>query len=515
LFESPFHTRAFYVGALPLMLAATGLMLRRSIERVGICVMGVLCLAIAVGMPPFPDLLALLPGFDVSNNSRLIVVFVLCFALLAGFGLHDLTSARLPRSSGILVVVGALILVTPVVWMTVAGDRPWASVLWDSLRAAWGFDFPDPRVETVPELQRLVAEVQAASLLEWLVPAAAGLLLIGLRVRGLLSPLPFAGLAVALVVVDLFKADVGFNPAISIDAARQPATPAIRHLRADVPNRFVGLAGNPLRPNLAMRYGLMDVRGYDFPIDERFMNFWRLAIAPPGCPYHFCTTGASATTRAVHALGLLSVAHLLTGPADPVIHQSGLHIAYDGPDGRIYSNAAAAARAFVVNRQRVVTDADAALGAVTSERFEPTAAAVTEEPVAGVPRSSVPRQSSPPPGTARMVDYRDERVTLEADAPRPGILVLTDTYAPGWKATVDGRRVPIHRVDYLLRGVQLGAGRHRVEFRYEPAGWRTGLVVSAFALAVLLALFVAALSRRRRFMGRTGLEPVTSGSSSR
>jgi hypothetical protein len=161
----------------------------------------------------------------------------------------------------------------------------------------------------------------------------------------------------------------------------------------------------------------------------------------------------------------------------------------------------------VVGSQRVVSGGDAALAAVTDERFDPRAQAITEERIPGAAGGSG--------GSARLVDYRDEHVTIEADAPQPSVLVLTDAYAPGWKASVDGEPVPVHRVDYLLRGVQIGTGRHRVDLSYEPASWRTGLVVSALALVVLLGLLTTALLRRRDLMGRTGLEPVTSGLSSR
>jgi hypothetical protein len=372
-------------------------------------------------------------------------------------------------------------------------------VLAASLRIAWAFDFPSGHVGSVPELQRLHAEIHTAALFEWLLPAAAGVALLAARISGRLRPAPFAALAIALLTIDLFKAGVGINPAIPVADAEQPVTPAIRHLRADLPNRFAGLAGNPLPANRSMRYGLLDVRGYDFPIDERYLTFWRRAVVDPTCNYHFCTTGVTTKPGALHALGLLSVRELLARPTDEVLHDPNLQLEYEGPDGRIYTNRQAVARAFIVDRQQVVPDAATALAAVTSKSFDPTATAITEERVAGIPSSPVSRLESPSPGTARIVDYDNERVTLEADAPRQSLLVLTDTYAPGWKATVDSRRVPVHRVDYLLRGVQLDAGRHRVEFRYEPAGWRIGLAVSALSLVVLLALLA---------MGRTGSRPA-------
>ena len=65
--------------------------------------------------------------------------------------------------------------------------------------------------------------------------------------------------------------------------------------------------------------------------------------------------------------------------------------------------------------------------------------------------------------------------------------MLTDNWYPGWKATVDGERAPVERVDYLIRGVAVPAGAHRVEFRYEPASWRAGWIVSLLALLAIVA----------------------------
>ena len=77
-------------------------------------------------------------------------------------------------------------------------------------------------------------------------------------------------------------------------------------------------------------------------------------------------------------------------------------------------------------------------------------------------------------------------------------LVLSDVHYPGWKATVDGRDVPIDRVDYLLRGVAVPAGEHTVELRYRPAAWRAGWIVSLVALVALGAATAGGLRRRRR-----------------
>ena len=118
-------------------------------------------------------------------------------------------------------------------------------------------------------------------------------------------------LALGLVVVDLFRAGMGYTPAIPDSRAVQPATPAIRYLQSQCPNRFAVLEAKdalslayPLPPNVAIRYGLYDVRGYVIPTEERYFNLWRDAIAPTrGCYYLFCTQSAPAKPRGVQGAG--------------------------------------------------------------------------------------------------------------------------------------------------------------------------------------------------------------------
>jgi hypothetical protein len=162
---------------------------------------------------------------------------------------------------------------------------------------------------------------------------------------------------------------------------------------------------------------------------------------------------------------------------------------YQGPDARLYRVEGALPRAFVVGGQHVVGSDSEALATVTSPLFDPRGAAVTEKRVAGVGDQGAG-------GDARIVKYEPERVQIRARSSGPGLLVLSDNYYPGWKATVDGHDVPIERVDYLLRGVPLADGEHTVEFRYQPASWRIGWILSLLALIGLVA--AVAVGRRRR-----------------
>jgi hypothetical protein len=313
---------------------------------------------------------------------------------------------------------------------------------------------------------------------------------------------------VTVLTADLFRANMGFNPAIPRSHATQPETPALRLLQSRAPNRFAGLnrpgIGQPLQPDLSMRYGLYDARGYDYPVEERYDRFWRATAAPPG-DFIPPTGRAQPTAQSMRGLSLLSVTDVLQDPADPPLRLPGLRVAYDGPDGRVYRNDRALPRAFLVTRQRTVADADAALAATVDPAFDARHVAVTEKALPGLAQGPARGPAGPraaTAGSARLTLDGDERATVTATATAPSLVVLTDSYFRGWKATVDGRDAPIEHVDYLLRGVRVPAGTHRVEFRYAPSSFRVGWVLSVLGLVALAALLAVGLRARRRERGR-------------
>lgn len=81
----------------------------------------------------------------------------------------------------------------------------------------------------------------------------------------------------------------------------------------------------------------------------------------------------------------------------------------------------------------------------------------------------------------------DREVEIWYEAPQSALLVLADSFADGWKATVDGNAFPIVPVNLNSRGVFVPAGRHLLEMRYLPPGFVAGSILSVAAMVALAA----------------------------
>ncbi|MEO5952197.1 MAG: YfhO family protein, partial [Chloroflexia bacterium] len=99
------------------------------------------------------------------------------------------------------------------------------------------------------------------------------------------------------------------------------------------------------------------------------------------------------------------------------------------------------------------------------------------------------------PGAASVDEYTPGYIRLTTDGTRSALLVVSESFYPGWHATLDGQPVEILRTNYLSQGVVVPAGKHTIEMKYEPDSFRNGALLSFTGLLGLVGLLV--WSRRR------------------
>ena len=102
---------------------------------------------------------------------------------------------------------------------------------------------------------------------------------------------------------------------------------------------------------------------------------------------------------------------------------------------------------------------------------------------------SVPSDSA---ATIELVAYEPNYLKYEVNSEKGATVVFSEIYYPGWQSTVDGEEVPHGRADYILRAMNVPAGKHVVEFRFDPKSLHLTETIAFVALG-LLALWAAVL----------------------
>ena len=122
-------------------------------------------------------------------------------------------------------------------------------------------------------------------------------------------------------------------------------------------------------------------------------------------------------------------------------------------------------RAKLFTHWQVTTNDAAALEQLKSPGFDPAQTVLVANDLPTPVAAAATNQTG---GTVEFAHYEPKRIQLDATAVAPSVLLLNDRFNPNWKVLVDGKPEPVLRCNYLMRGVYLGAGKHRVEFRFQP-----------------------------------------------
>lgn len=155
--------------------------------------------------------------------------------------------------------------------------------------------------------------------------------------------------------------------------------------------------------------------------------------------------------------------------------------------GYLYRRVDALPRAFLVHRvERMDGEAEARIR-LSDTSFDPGQMAWMETDAGPLPDFAAPRG----PERVEVEAVSPDRMTLRVDAETPGLLVVSNTYFPGWTARIDDRPTPILPANWGVQGIVVTPGTHRVELRYRPA-WLGPSLGAALAGVLVAGLLLAA-----------------------
>ena len=96
-------------------------------------------------------------------------------------------------------------------------------------------------------------------------------------------------------------------------------------------------------------------------------------------------------------------------------------------------------------------------------------------------------------------EYQPNALKYEVDSKNGGVVVFSEIYYPGWISTIDGEEVEHGRADYILRAMNVPAGKHVIEFRFDPKSLHTTETIAYIALALLaIGIVVVMISEYKK-----------------
>ncbi|NLF00802.1 MAG: YfhO family protein [Anaerolineales bacterium] len=491
-----------YAGVLPLVLALTYLIGwtrsradRRSRAGCFFGILAVLSIGIALRLPLLTAANHL-PLFSIVNNGRLRLVYVFALSLLAGMGLDSLLDHHSQQRvlSTVLVALAALNVLAVVLALGgfVALKEPIIEFGRDYVEQQWGTPYYARPIENYYAEVEARYEKRLHSFLPtnvtMFLPALIAFVYAGFT-RCLGPRLPAGRLRAAMVIgltmADLFLVGMRFNPSTAPGGV-VPVPDAVSFLRQDSALFRVVGTGLTLYPNSGMMLGLQDVRGYDAILPQRYVA---LIDRIQGHYRH----GLNSLFVEVDAplLDMLNVKYALT---DQELGDK-WELVYEGQGAvNVYRNSDVLPRATVVHQAEIVPDAAASLARVTDPSFDFRHAVVLEE----APEDWKPPSAASTGAYAHVTEYQPNQLTVEVDTPEQGVLVIVDTYAPGWRAELDGQPTRLYIANHAFRAVMVPPGAHEVQLRYWPASFAVGMWISlaAGAFAVGAALLLVVRNRR-------------------
>jgi len=212
---------------------------------------------------------------------------------------------------------------------------------------------------------------------------------------------------------------------------------------------------------------------YSINIEDRNTNTYRLA------------------TGSARLMGLNSIKFVLTPNTIKLV---GIPLEKKFKNFNLYQNPYFAPRFRMVYQIKEVGTISDLTDYINSTKFDPKETVIFEDLNNG--NKLVKNLKIKPNSTINIVSNKNEYIELKVNTNQPGVLIIADTYYPGWKAYVDDKIIRILPVNISQKGIFVDKGEHIVKFIYEPLSIKVGYIISAICYILALVILINKFFKR-------------------
>jgi len=321
--------------------------------------------------------------------------------------------------------------------------------------------------------------------------------------RRMISLRAFKVVCIIVIAIDLYA----FNfLASSFRGDRAPIkeslemTEAIEFLKKDtslhrvycfIPKAF-SKGDSRYTPNYNMFYQISDISAYSPLVTSIYYKL----LGDLGCvddSLGRLDPSIESLSENLNLLSLLNVKYIL---AKQEIDDSRLELVFREEGVSIYENEESLPRAFFVSDYKVVNNKEQALELLKSKDFSPKDIVVLDEKPVGFGGLSTGDHGS---AVIEIKKYSPQKIIMNVTTPSSGVLVFSDLFYPGWKASVDREETKIMKANTVLRAVVIPEGKHTIKFAYNPVPFILGLKIGLCTLVgIPIIILVSNISGLRK-----------------
>jgi hypothetical protein len=512
---SDFNNLAVYLGTLPLILACIAIVHWFRQRSALVTTWGLLAL-ISFGRAfyvPVFDWLNHLPGLSLGYAPRLRLILSFSLCLLAGFGTQLLldqlrqregSAARLFRRLCLVVAISGLLImlasnaVLPFVRDRVAeyGKRAAAQEFAQRTAHSHTLEYYYQRVDNMVEGLAAAFGPRSVGMYAPVIWACLGLILLDRRVQRAVPDSSLGYALAVLVTLDLLTFSLRTNPVLP-RAYLYPSSALATTVQEDRDLFRVMSLQLDLIPDAHMMLGLNEIRGLDFP--TRWYDTY-MSLAPERLS--FLAYGMVFSSYRSPLLRLLNLKYISASDPERFAGDESVEVRQFG-NMYLARLREVRPRAWLADSATAVRSDDEAKSILQNATDDSLDAIVITDSHA---ESMTERDQTADvtEGNVSLIHYLPESSAWQVETDREAFLFLSDAYYPGWKASIDGKEVPIARANLAFRAVRVPRGSHTVSFWFAPLSIYLGLGVTGSALLItgLLILLVALPATGRAARGR-------------